>query len=119
MNFQFLLECEMADPIGLVLGTIALLDPVYTRIKAIWRGCKVVGEFGVAFNRFASRIRVQETLFLASIRKYHDHLDKGAIETQWINHALRETIETQVAEIVTVFEACYTVANAYHSRGEL
>jgi hypothetical protein len=109
----------MADPISLSLAGIAMLDPAYNRIWAIWAGCRAIAKFGVDFNRFATRVRIQERLFEASVLKYKVHIEADKIETRWIDSDLRKRIEDHTFEIVTVFEECYKLVESYKSESEL
>ena len=109
----------MVEPIGLSLAAIALLDPAYTRIRAIWAGCRAIAQFGVDFNRFASRVQIQERLFEASVRNYQVYVEGDESETLWIDLDLRQRIEDHTYNIATEFETCYTLANSYKSESEL
>lgn len=104
----------MADPVGIALGALALIDVIYVRSSKLWKAYKVSQDFGLDFQQSYVRLGANEVNFNLSLTAFHKYLRVKGRTTEWIEQKkARRTIHSYVEAMIIKFNECFAIVEKF------
>lgn len=107
----------MVDPVGITLGAVGLLAPIYDTIDRLYHGYKLTQAFGTDFLIVQLELEMQYCRLEVTSRKRLVDL-KPPIEANDPGYAATQTVVKVLSLIKTQFELSNKLMKKYDNRGK-